>query len=762
MDEVEFTIESLSIKIYTNIPDKQNQIVNFTRNMLYIPKPTNNDDVVETESVALEELPFFTTDVEYPVDLLNRLDYQSRVNFFFNSGKFVDILRPYYVKEDNGTVQPVKTDEGADDSYYEKRERRTRENIMTMLEILFPTKFPVINDIQTSYDFIKDKQSTRAFWFNPFQRHYFSYLKIGGSTYTIKKTVWLNDMLNHPVYRKMIVEYRKVRKWADEQLYSKDSPFGNPAEQIKDIKTKIKEELSKMNDIMTELNSIADKYINPPTKSAGGATKVKTAGFKNVTAAVNNANDQYKVIDNIDDDDDDDANKPTDNKSAKDTIALSDTDIKWIETDTTQIVTSQSSDITAISNPLKKQLREAYKALKGYEASINRLKKNIESVKSYFKTTISRTIGNAPTSTILRKFQAIMNEYKDPFRKSSNIYLQHLIDGLFTDDAVAEEYYKLLAAIYKKYIRGEALDEEHEELLTGGTNEPKLVNVGISYINIGESNKPTREVYFMIDLVDGEINNENVSSIYCPFIGDYLGNQLEYLITESRNRVENKWAVDKNRQMFSLKKIEASIANNFSSNELSASESVPSRKIGPGQLIENRQQPTRPIMSPVQNFMAYIMKDPTDLQKQLDELKRKYLDNDITSLDAVRILDQIKEMKQSPFAKQLYEAIEGWNENMEIKNNKVINSLIAVINNIKAKKEIIANEKESYATKNDPSRQRLLILSKEEDVNNILASIAEKVLAHEKTKRERIIGGSTRKHVNRDRHEHKKKTKKHR
>ena len=751
MDEVEFTIESLAIKIYTNIPDKQNQIVNFTRNMLYIPKPTNNDEAVEVESVALEELPFFTTDVEYPVDQLNRLDYQSRVNFFFNSGKFVDILRPYYVKEDNSASETLKS---TDDSYYEKRERRTRGNIMTMLEILFPTKFPVINDIQTSYDFLKDKQSTRPFWFNPFQTHYFSYLKIGGGTYTIKKTVWLNDMLNHPLYRKMIVEYRKVRKWADEQLYSKDSKFGNPAEQIKDIKTKIREELNKMSDIVAKLNTIADGY----TKSAGGAAKVITSGFKNVTSAVNNANEQYTVIDNVDNIDD----ETTESAIIEPAIALSDPDIKWIESDTTQIVTSPSGEISAASSPLKKQLREAYKAIKGYEASINRLKTNIESVKSYFKTTIAKAIGKTPSTTILRKFQAIMNEYKDPFRKSSNIYLQHLIDGLFTDDAAAEEYYKLLAAIYKKYIRGEGLDEEDEELLTGGTNEPKLVNVGISYINIGESNKPTREVYFMVDLVDGEINSENVSSIYCPFIGDYLGNQLEYLITESRNPLENKWAVDKNRQMFSLKKIEASIANNFSSNELAARESVPGRKIGPSQLIENRQQPTRPIVSPVQNFMAYIMKDPTDLQRQLDGLKSKYLDNDITSLDAVRILDQIKEMKQSPFAKQLYEAIEGWNENMEIKNNKVINSLIAVINSIKAKKEMITNEKDSYATKNDPSKQRLLILSKEEDINNILASIAEKVLSHEKTKRERITGGSTRKHVNRHRHEHKKNTKKHR
>ena len=225
MEEVEFAIESLAIKIYTNIPDKQYQIVNFTRSMLYIPNSTNNQEESERENIILAEIPFFTIDVEYPVDRLNRLDYYDRVNFFFNASKFAEILRPYYVKEEN---QPVGESPDDSDNYYDNRERRTRRNVMTMLEILFPTKFPVINDIHASYDFLKDKQSTRAFWFNPFQTHYFSYLKIGGGTYTIKKTVWLNDMLNHPVYRKIIVEYRKVRKWADEELYSKESKFGKP------------------------------------------------------------------------------------------------------------------------------------------------------------------------------------------------------------------------------------------------------------------------------------------------------------------------------------------------------------------------------------------------------------------------------------------------------------------------------------------------------------------------------------------------------
>jgi hypothetical protein len=717
MEEVEFAIESLAIKIYTNIPDKQNQIVNFTRSMLHIPKSTNAEEEGERENVILAEIPFFTIDVEYPVDRLNRLDYYERVNFFFNAGKFAELLRPYYVKEEN---QPVGESPDDSDNYYDNRERRTRRNVMTMLEILFPTKFPVINDIHASYDFLKEKQSTRAFWFNPFQTHYFSYLKIGGSTYTIKKTVWLNDMLNHPVYRKMIVEYRKVRKLADEELYSKESKFGKPEEQIKEIDGKISIKLGEMKKVIEELNN-----LTPPPNN-----KDKTDDFNKLYKLLNADSSVSNIINN-----------------------------DWITSTSSKQVFKTKYQVEIVAEKRDK-LQKLAAEMRVHLENKKKIKDKLANVNSYFTTAITNIKATNQMSQVLRKFQAIMNEYKYPFRKSSNIYLQQLIDGLFTDNALAEKYYKLLDAIYKKYIRGESIDGEAEKLLTNGTSEPQLVNVGISYINIGESNKPTREVYFMIDLVDGEINNENVSSIYCPFIGDYLGNQLEYLIAEARNTVENKWAVDKNRQMFSLKKIEASIANNFSRNEMTASESIPSRKIGPGQLSDNRMQPTRPIVSPVQNFMAYIMKDTTELQKQLDVLKTKYLDNDINSLDALKILDQIRDMKQNSIAKQLYEAIEGWNENIEIKNNKVINMLITIINNIKARKEIIADAADSYPVKNDPSGQKLLVLNKEKDINNVLGSIAENVLAHEKAKRERITGG-TKKHINRA-HNHKKNTKKHR
>lgn len=701
MENVEFEIESLSIKIYTNIPDKEKQIVDFTRNMLIADSTSGND-------IILTDLPFFTTEVEYPVYLLNKLDYQERINFFFNANKFIEILKQYYNKDDEllNSTSTENTEDEANNSYYDKRERRTRKNIMTMLEVLFPTKFPVINDIHASYDFLKGKQSTRALWFNPFQTHYFSYLKINGKTYTIKRTVWLNDMLNHPVYRKMLVEYRKIRKWADEQLYSKDSKFNKPEEQLNENKNKIQAELDDIKQIIEKLNKII------------GSSNA-TSGF---TALANIIKDF-----NMNDD-----------KSFNDLF-----EADWIKgiDDKKQLIT-KVPPTEEVTNDRKKIIKKV-DTLKKLHTNMQQINKVIKEVNEYFTKNLNDV---NKKEVAVRKFQVAMNEYKDPFRKSSNIYLQHLIDGLFKDDSTAMQYYKLLDIIYKKYIQGNTLEPSEIKILNGGSNvEPKLVNVGISYINIGDSKKPTREVYFMIDLIEGEVNNDNFSSIYCPFMGDYLGNQLEYLISEMRTSNKNMWAVDSNRKMFSLKKIEASITNNYSQKMLSASDSVPDKNLGPNQLNSNHTSQTNG-PTPVDNFMTYIMKNADDVDEVINSLKNKYVDDSyIGSLHSSKILEQIRDMKDNPFATELYGIIGLWNKDMLTKNRTVIDNLVKLSHSISAKNDIIAREKESFATKNDPTGKTLIKLNKTEELNNLLSNIAKKVLSHEETKREKVSGG-TRKH----------------
>jgi hypothetical protein len=282
-------------------------------------------------------------------------------------------------------------------------------------------------------------------------------------------------------------------------------------------------------------------------------------------------------------------------------------------------------------------------------------------------------------------------------------------------------------------------------LNNGTADEPKLVNVGISYINLNDSTKPTREVYFMIDLIDGEVNGGNMSSIYCPYIGDYLGNQLTSLLTDARNSTKNKWAVDKNRQMFSLKMVDASITNNFSRLQL---DSKPSERNGPLQLENSKSNQTDTSESLKPNFMSRILTNPTEIQTLLDELKTKYpRSNDILSFDAVNILKNLKTMKSNRFAQELYDAIEIWNKNMDKQNPELIKKLINIQSSISGQTEIINREKISYATKNDTTGQTKLLLDKENDVNKIINNIVTMVLNHEsKSKRERIAGG-TKKHT---------------
>jgi hypothetical protein len=689
--DVEFAIESLSVIIYTNIPDKQYQMVNFSRSMLHIP----NTDDEDREQIILEDLPYFTIDVEYPVNVLTKLDYYDRVDFFFNANKFVDILRPYYNKRDN-----LSDETTPGESFYDVRERRTRKNIMTMLEILFPTKFPVINDIQTSHDFLKDKQSTRPLWFNPFQKHYFSYLKIGGNTYTVKKTVWLNDILNHPLYRKMVVEYRKLRKWADEELYSKESQYETPEQQIIELDLNIDAAIKIM---LEQIMNNKFAYVN--TKEIIG-----------ILNELNKATDQN-----------------TRTASLEKLISYNLNNIQNVKFQKyMDILTENHEEIKKVANNRKK------------------IQEKNDKIQKIFTTSLSNIGEPYNNQVVIRKFQGILNEYSEPFRKTSNNALQTLIDSVLNKsvndpDNLPTQYYTLLDIIYEKYIKNNQVDSAKLKVLDDSVI--KLMNVGISYINIGgDTTKPTKEVYFLIDMVDGKIQDDNVSSIYCPYIGDYLGTKLEYLINKSKQSSSNSWAVDNNRQMFSLKKIESSITNNFSENELVSKDSIPTKKNGPDQLTSNLSSNSASTKDdPSANFKLYIMMKEfaAELDSQITNLQYKYLnDTFINSLNSNNIINILKTMDKYPIGKKLYLIIEEWNANINRQDPKVLQMINGLIGEIKIRNANIADEKESRATKDDKTNQRLLILKKEEQINNMLESIANNMLIHEKSKRQ--SGGTRR------------------
>jgi len=577
MEDLTFDVESLVIKLYTNIPDKNNTIVEFTRSMLHIPPDENKPETDNAgEDLTLENYPLFVADVEYPKYILNKMDYNERVKFFFNKKEFIRILKTNY--------KPPVTDTVVDEV---ASEALIKMNIMTMIEVLFPTKFPVINDIHSSHTFLSDKQSNRPFWFNPFETHYFSYLKINNQIYTTKRAIWLNDILNHPVYHNLLVEYRKLKKW--------------------------------------------------------------------VNSSPNNS--------------------------------------------------------------------------------------------QYLTNTLTDTMNAPPIE--FRKFKTVMTEHVQ-MRTTSNVMLQTLFNGLIsapdaTDDSEnsATKYYDFMEALMNKFINTKPSGDntEFDNLLD-------YANVGITGINRGETTSPTREVYIMIDLVEGEMNDNNIRDIYCSFVGDHLGNQLKHLINEYKTKItNNKWSVDENREMFSLKKIQSSAANNSSTLELTK-KALPNS--GNPLLSKNAGESAQNIEKLKSNFTTYILDstepgNPVKLHKYIDDALKSNtvfgIDTDFT--DSTKMFEFLKNNKTNEFASNLYKILVAWNTDITYKNMAVEKDLLGLSYAILAKNDYIKNtylksDEIKYARTEAPknaANHELLI-------NDILKHTLAIVLAHEKSKVEKSKGGT--------------------
>ncbi len=184
----------LQIKLLTNTSD----LVTFKRSILVIPE---EEKKLALQFTPLSDLPFFTYKCIYPLQKLrNMLNYQDRVNIFFNENQFMMFM---------AKAEP------ADLSSEEKINEVMETNIMTMLEILFPTKYPVKNDLHTSYDYLKRKNNyLKPLYFDQYNGYRYTHLNVDGSEKTIKKVVFFNDVVNHPKYNELMKETMQFRNWA--------------------------------------------------------------------------------------------------------------------------------------------------------------------------------------------------------------------------------------------------------------------------------------------------------------------------------------------------------------------------------------------------------------------------------------------------------------------------------------------------------------------------------------------------------------------
>jgi len=216
-----YTVNELVINLDHNIPGNDStSVMKFTKDNLFHPE-------MENVTKKLNTYPYFTSDVEYPL-ILRNLDYASRVEFLFNKTEFIKTLR----------INAIKKSKDLD---LETRKNNETNNVLFMIELLFPTRFPTYNDITDSYTkYIEESNGISGIQMrlltDYFKTKYYSYVNIGGETYTTRRMIWLNDILNHNGYYELRDKYEKFINWRKQEL-----------EQVNSEMTRILKDL--MNDV---------------------------------------------------------------------------------------------------------------------------------------------------------------------------------------------------------------------------------------------------------------------------------------------------------------------------------------------------------------------------------------------------------------------------------------------------------------------------------------------------------------------------------
>jgi hypothetical protein len=235
---------------------------------------------------TLEKYPFFSTVHKYPRKKLQDMSYDKVLEFFFTLEEFRNKLkkRKVVTTKGNRAIQGKKKTGG--NKYSTPAEILTlkQSNFVLMLQLLFPTVYPITNNVDTSIGIITQKPDEEVegeggegegdnevpeeenfeeipetnidkknsnplenttgsgsfFDFNNIQSFFslkgtsifsflpgrlkqkFSYLKIGGQEYTITRTIWLNDVMNHPVYSDVIKAYHLFEIWKENKKEIQD------------------------------------------------------------------------------------------------------------------------------------------------------------------------------------------------------------------------------------------------------------------------------------------------------------------------------------------------------------------------------------------------------------------------------------------------------------------------------------------------------------------------------------------------------------
>jgi len=604
------SIEKIKIVIKTAIPGKEP--FELKRDVLYIPDS-------QDKAVPSSEYPFITSTRLFNKSELQNYAYTygySKIVYYFFDKITFERFFTLYTFADN--VESI-TDKS-------KKIKKIKENLIaninTMFELLFPMTYPATLNITDSYklyirqniDFdLNSAFSNVAKTFfkkvlavtQAVQTKNFSYIKVDGAVYTVTKLIWLNDILNHPVYRDFINEFIGFKQLAEQQkeslevvitnkktilferiqdiseggsslnIYSECiSPFiKNFNENVKSLQTRSQYDNSKLQQFINDLKNIIllilkvfelHYSIKGKTKENVQTTdsiqKTMEENIKTATGLKSNS-DKEKLSNNPNSnlltdiafeppDYNDEKNKNSmDNSTYLKELTQITNDINELYTKLKQ---STVGSLTGIPGVFTSRLNKIIDEIKTINVNITIKEKYLSE-----KTTINLT-GEEQTviDTLTKRFPSYIS-FADkikaliyPTRITTNTKLQDMIDN-YSNGKKGKEYSfdEIMEAIKEQYILMTTQKPSQTKKINLLSNEKdqKLIQTEICKLTDSDPNVPHYEIYIALNLIEGEMKSTNLNDIKCMYRSMYLGKELQSYFTRY-----NKY--DANQHLFLLSK----------------------------------------------------------------------------------------------------------------------------------------------------------------------------------------------------------------
>ena len=507
-------IQSVHIRFSTNSNNDSTQIL--TQNMIYLPPNEDKEDKEENETINTdknkdssnknESYPLFTDQARISVSKLVKLPREKQIETFFIKNDFKKLIGSSFTKD------------------VDERNENAEHNLRTMLQIFFPTLFPIqANMTETFSEKMKNVlsapnvESNNSNLFSLLanfmgKENDYGYLNIG-KQYTVTKITLINDIINDQLFKNLIQPSINFQAWRNEtiQKYTENST-----------------------DIMTKIKTLIQKHFNDmksSLKKQGEDPYKDLEKIKNTNSAINReaGHPPRLLVPYFD---------TLLNTEITNVKTIVDMFIEFYKlnnaapNDKPNYIPYSIKTLPGFNDLLENSIKykidaELLNAITNMEVAINYLTKIKEKDKN--SNYVDKTVGEKiKTFTHLETFVQMIKEFRSPIRFYSNKQLTTLFNDTGKNIQPFMEFIEFLRKI--------VIEDKPEDKLLSNTTLIDNLKTGVMSVRekINDSKKDEKidplkqqtklyyDCFVNFELIEGLLNDDVVELIECPYRNNFL------------------------------------------------------------------------------------------------------------------------------------------------------------------------------------------------------------------------------------------------